>query len=552
MKILILHPIKLDGTSFYRAHGPFAHLQRMYPEIEVIDASSEEFVISWTSLVSVDLIFLQRPSTEHELTVIKIAKKALRPVWVDYDDDYFNIPSTNPRAELYGDPTRQSMVKECMELSDVITVSTPALKKSIDQVVPGKNIIVLENAFDPSLFANVRYVGPRNKIILWRGGDTHAQDLLTVKDQILRAIKTYPEYKWAFMGYCPLWITEDLDIPADQIMLYDFMDIMTYFDILMQLRPEILIVPLEQNAFNEGKSNISWIEGTLAGAAVLAPNMEKFRKGCALYNTPDEFEAMLQLLISDQTVRREYYTKSQKAIPNLQEVNIQRLQVAYLLQSLDRRLKPTEVHPKSFTDLEIFEYAMKRGHIQENPGYTEGHHKLAEWLQKTYNIENMVEFGCGPGAVIEKFLMLNVVAHGLDINPHMLDYFVERNPVFSEYVKLCDFTKDFKATDVFDLGVSIEVFEHISMPEEDWDAFITMLAKHFRWFYFTSTPYHTSEEFDTQWNHVNLRRYEKWKELFERNGWEWTGNPRQIVKWDMMLKSRLADVVTENVMEVVK
>lgn len=54
-------------------------------------------------------------------------------------------------------------------------------------------------------------------------------------------------------------------------------DIHIYIKNLCHLAPEIHIVPLEFNEFNNCKSNIAWIEATLAGAKVIASPANEFK-----------------------------------------------------------------------------------------------------------------------------------------------------------------------------------------------------------------------------------------------------------------------------------
>jgi hypothetical protein len=50
------------------------------------------------------------------------------------------------------------------------------------------------------------------------------------------------------------------------------MHIIDYFKFFNELNPNIFIYTLKDTQFNRAKSNISWIEATYAGAAVIAPS----------------------------------------------------------------------------------------------------------------------------------------------------------------------------------------------------------------------------------------------------------------------------------------
>lgn len=555
IKILVHCSIYFDGTSFYRGLGPFSHLRKKYPDIEIVDGNIENSVYDWAKVLQADILFMQRPSQAHELTIMKLAKSAKIPVWSDYDDDYINIPPTNPRYDLYMNETRQAIIRECLEVADCISVSTPSIKEAYGKVISKEKIKIVPNGYDNYLFSDQPYLGPRQKIICWRGGDTHEADLLSVKDQILNLIKYRPDYKWAFIGYTPRWITENLEISHDRILLYTFQDIMTYFETLAYLRPEIAIVPLENNQFNHGKSNISALEFTLAGALVVAPGMDKFRETKSfIYNGAQDFERLIDAVIaSDSHDKMKAYADSLEAVKKFSLDKINEIRygiVKELTASQLRRFYPSISRRKALTDREYYEYCLKSGLTQENAGYAKPHHSLADWLIKRLNPDTVVDFGCGSGAIVERLLQNNVKCWGLDKNEHFVEYFRIRNPVHEERLKHMDFSETNLETDKpFDLAISINAFETIDKSEDWWGEFIKLLSTKFKYFYFASNPFYSGALEDQRLNHVNIRRVEKWRELFENNGWRYLENPNQIVHYDQLFQSKASELTEMKINE---
>lgn len=546
MRILVHAPMPNDGTSFYRALGPFSHLQKKYPDIEVINGSGPGTEYSWSTLLNIDIVFLQRPSMPDSLEIIKVAKLNKKIVWIDYDDDYINIPVTNPRHDLYNNPARQAKIKACMTQADIITVSTPEIEKSIRENYNLEcSIYVVPNAFDPNIFYSTPGTHHHNKVILWRGGDTHVKDVEIYKDAIVTCFDKYPEYTWVFYGHNFPWMTEHalaMGQPG-RVKNYEFKDLMQYFNNLMEILPEIMIVPLEDNIFNRGKSNISWIEGTLAGATVMATALPEFGNsaGCVMFHDEKSFIDSFSALASSEKLRESQYLESIVNIPSLDEVNKMRLGISQMVMHRHKeKLSPKKIsHVEQWDDKRFFEYCLANGHIQENTAYMEGHHAVADWLIKKLNPETMVEIGCGPGAMLERFIVNNVQATGIELNDHMIEYFQSRNPNFADFIQKVNITQDGLDFDLTDLGISIEVFEHIDMPEEWWDEFIKKLGKKFKHFYFSSTPYNANPTFDKQWGHINVRQDIGWINLFERNGWKLIERPQQICQWDMLFKSEI-------------
>ncbi len=326
IKVLVLTAEKLTATDFYRTFGPYSRLE----DIDVTFSST----LNWTILYPFDIVVLSRPHTEQLYDIVKYVKTCKKRLIIDVDDSHFSVPETNPYHKRLTSPEAISYYIKGLKLADVITCATEGVKEEILSYIPEAKIVVIENAVDEKLFDLKPKTHIRNKIILWRGGGSHTADLNAYKDSILRLIKEYPEYKWVFMGSSPPFIN-DL-ITEDRVAIYLYQDIMQYFETLMELKPEIMIVPLEDNQFNKCKSAISLFEGALSGASVLATNLPEFNEhGAALFNTPIELELMFCDLATDKDIRHFYYECHLDNIPKLSDTNKLRVGVLNDLMQLN-------------------------------------------------------------------------------------------------------------------------------------------------------------------------------------------------------------------------
>ena len=257
-KLFFYSPNYNDACSYYRGIAPFSRLD--------VNLSIPSNSVSWSTVVGSDIAFLQRPCTEQHLGIAKIIKRQGIPLWLDYDDDLINVPLENP---AYGFFSRLiGTVKEIVALADIITVTTQTLKDLYSSINPTANIIVIPNAWDDYLWGTERSnIAEQEKTIFWRGSDSHIKDLMEVANDLVEVKKEYPEWKFVFMGMNPWFLQGRMEyghIPP--------VDIMEYYPILKdKWHPSITIVPLTDNVFNKGKSNISWIEGTYSKSLVLAP-----------------------------------------------------------------------------------------------------------------------------------------------------------------------------------------------------------------------------------------------------------------------------------------
>ncbi len=527
MKILVVIPMP-DGTALYRS---FPYYRLGY---EIVEHKQTEY-IGWPELYNVDVCFFQRPANQIDVVNIEYCKRMGKPVIIDYDDNGFDLDPDNPAYYFYSRDDKQECMRECLRLADVVTVTQRYLGECLIEQVPTANIEIVPNAIDDKMF----HVEPsnhiRNKIIAMRGGSSHTKDWDIYKDAILEIMDTYPEYALAVMGHHPEWLKK---IDPNRIRYFKFQDIPTYFDHLLQLKPEIALVPLEDTKFANCKSNIAWIEFTIAGAAVLAQSLHMFRQpGCITFDDAEDLKKMFKLA-TDPELRQGAYELSLQTIPKLSDVNEKRKDIIEKLIKTKKLLQPKTVKIPPATDEQFHKYSLSHGHTQDDPHYEKAHQDAADYLIKYLDVKTSVELGCGTGGTLVSFLRRGVMAYGIELNHYSVEYFKESHPMYVNQIFHADITKEpIENVGVGDLVLSIEVFEHIAMPEDWWTQFISDLSKKFKYFYFSSTPYADSEHFDGWWNHCNVRRTTDWISLFESNGWSFFKNPRLLTSWDCLFKS---------------
>lgn len=292
MKTLLINvPNPTDGTSLYRGYGPLGHLKKMLPDVNMMTSDA----YNWAVFSMADGLFMQRPYSSTHWQIASMAKSNNVPIWVDYDDDLFRLPRSNPAYKTYNpEPVQKDMAK-IIALADVVTVSTRQLK---DNLLPlNKNVIVIENALDETTFAQ-RPEKPalRNPMMFWRGSPTHDKDLMYFTEGMSEIARKYPKFSWCFMGH-PFWWTLE-QMPDNNLILCEAVDPIEYFEVLVKVAPAAMVVPLYDNQFNRSKSNIGWIEATYAGAVCIAPDWEEWRKpGCLLYRDQNEFRHLCDLVI---------------------------------------------------------------------------------------------------------------------------------------------------------------------------------------------------------------------------------------------------------------
>lgn len=323
MNVGLISPAPGDGSSFYRGFGPFARLSRKY-SIRLI--SGEYW--GWEHLVQCDVLFIQRPFLPAHRKVVELAKSLNVPVWIDYDDDLFNLPMSNPAFQTF-------MIEQChkdmtavIEMADLITVPTQGLLESghLDK----NKTTVIPNALDDYLW-NLKYA--RSSLagaISWRGTATHHEDMEPYITPLAEIANANPLWNVHFLG-TPHWSA--LNIYNARWHRFDD-NLMGYMQRLQKIAPAIHVVMLSDNKFNASKSPIAWLESTLAGAVVVAPDQPAWTAPGIVNYRPDKFaEAVNDLMNNEGQRQRQWMASRQYILDNLLLSNVNERRYA-LLQTL--------------------------------------------------------------------------------------------------------------------------------------------------------------------------------------------------------------------------
>lgn len=284
-KVFVVSPIAHDAVSQWRCLGPLSLME----DIEITVATQE---VNWTNFVTHDIVFMHRPFAPQHLQIMAQAVQYGKKLWIDYDDDLLNVMTDNPTFSNYGRQEIKDTVKNCLRLADVVTVTTEDLKKLYTPYA--HDIRLVPNALDP------RWITVKDKIIetykiAWRGSDSHVRDLMEHAEGILSAYeKTKHTHKWQFYGYRN-WLLADKMVTAE----FPPYTGKSYFDAIGDHSPDVLYVPLFDHIFNRSKSYIAALEGSAAGAMIVAPDFQEWRQvpGLLRYSSPEDFKLKLQQAI---------------------------------------------------------------------------------------------------------------------------------------------------------------------------------------------------------------------------------------------------------------
>lgn len=287
-RIFVFSPTHTDACALYRGIGVFTPLRHSG---YLIERAPDH--IDWSTISGGDLFYMQRPFNEHHVKRAKIAQRQM-PLWVDYDDALFHVPVDNPAWETYYKPSVKDSIAELLEMADIVTFATPKLAELFGEQANFRHEII-PNAYNNYLFPTELPTSPREKRVLWRGSNSHQGDLTAFAPQIAELTRKYSDWDFLFLGNMPWMLPQET-----RFSYHSGDDLFTYFPLIRdKLKAAIQIVPLIDNDFNRGKSNIAWQEATHAGSITLAPNWPEWQlPGVMLYDDQADFVSQLEILLS--------------------------------------------------------------------------------------------------------------------------------------------------------------------------------------------------------------------------------------------------------------
>ncbi len=311
------------ACSFYRSVGPFSKIKEV--SFEVLKEGN------WQTYSHLDIIYMERPVYDSFVEGAKMAKAFNLPLWIDFDDDLFEIPHYNPASEFFSGKDKKANIQTVAQIADVITVTTEKLRERFLQF--NKNVIVIPNALNDYNFPIEISNASSNKVVSWRGSGTHRGDLMEYREPMIESSNRNKDWLWAWFGDQHWMVSDDMD--QTRMRKFGVQEIIRYFSVFQNIAPGVHVVPLKDNFFNRCKSNISWLEATAAGAVALGPNFEEWtHPGITQFENSKDFVEKLDMLCREEKYRRKLWAASKDYIMEhllLSKVNDKRREIIQAL-----------------------------------------------------------------------------------------------------------------------------------------------------------------------------------------------------------------------------
>jgi glycosyltransferase involved in cell wall biosynthesis len=263
--VILAHPSDDTGCGQYRVIKPLTAM---------MDEGIGHGVISFRYLVPAELeriqpdsIIFQRPLAREFLDFMKHAKAYSNAFKVyEIDDLITNIPLKNYFRSQHPKDTVK-LLREGISQVDRLIVSTPGLAEAYSGLNPDTRVIELKLPLE--WWGNLKITRTEHKKprVGWAGGSSHQGDLELIADVVKDLAE---EVDWIFFGMCPKKLRHYVK------EFHNGVPIHMYPQKLASLDLDLAIAPLENNQFNDCKSNLRLLEYGACGFPVVCSNARAF------------------------------------------------------------------------------------------------------------------------------------------------------------------------------------------------------------------------------------------------------------------------------------
>ncbi|NWK77243.1 glycosyltransferase [Aquitalea sp. LB_tupeE] len=299
------------------------------------EAVDIERLVAWS-----DVFVLQRGAfSDRNDKFIKALFASGKPIVFELDDWLPAMPSSH-RQYLEFDPNGLWRTwKQHLHQISAVTVSTEAIAAHLRPL--HDNVQVLPNALLASRYDKLSLNendSSKPLTIGFAGTSTHVGDIKVINQALLNIQQKYGPHmvRFVFWGCVPLGFEGAQNVRVvSQGVTYPH-----YLEQLNKLGLDIAIAPLEDNLFNQGKSDLKWLEYSAAGAAAVLSDVVAYEEAKQLQlalvvsNDTKSWESALIQLIEDASLRTSLVARSREYLQQFATLETQCYRWIELLKPL--------------------------------------------------------------------------------------------------------------------------------------------------------------------------------------------------------------------------
>lgn len=269
----------------------------------------------------VKCVKVQRQASNDQKEFIKYLKTVQQDhgfkIVYEVDDVVFreDIPDYNKFKFAFDNDEIRNNCIEIINMCDEVTVTCDYMRKLYQERTGKKEITVIPN-FVPYHWMGHYYnkqqiwnnydKNKKKPRVLYTGSGAHydvdnknggIDDFSHVLDVVRNTID---KYQWVFVGAFPPALTPH--VQSGKIEFHPWQSLNKYPAFIANLGAQVMIAPLQDNSFNNSKSDIKFIEACVLGLPCLVQDMETYKGAPAdlKFKTGPELEQKLEALLKNK------------------------------------------------------------------------------------------------------------------------------------------------------------------------------------------------------------------------------------------------------------
>ncbi len=288
------------------------------------------------AILNADVVVFHRPEQQYQLEIAKKLKESGKKIVFDNDDTYkdhngfkFNDYMTEEKMKR-GLGELDKNINTFIELADLVTCTTEALKKEYEQVNP--NVVVLPNTVDPFYYPEPK----RNETDIVRIGITGSVGVTSDVEVLKPIIEHYqndPRVRLVLLSLPPegeneiykkLYMEEYAFWDKVNIEWHSFVKSDVYYEYLNDLKLDMVIIPRSDSLFNRCKSNLKFLESSMLETPVIGQSFPtkdspyevdpQDAEHLLLATDTESWISQIEKLITNKELRREMGRKAREYV----------------------------------------------------------------------------------------------------------------------------------------------------------------------------------------------------------------------------------------------
>jgi len=243
-----------SGSKYWRLIDPFKHLRKHGIKAIVSEQGINQTECNWA-----DINIIQSCTDKNGIAYLYQLQQENGKKMVIECDDYFEVNPDSPFAYEHKIYDAKFVITRSMQVADMITTTTNYLAEKLKKL--NKNVVVLPNYIDTARWDLNYLPNDTGKIrIGWAGSITHVDDVKLIVNPIRRICREFKNVQLVMVGD-PRVSALFEGLPVENMNGVPFE---AWPSKLYSLRLDIGLAPLRDTLFNRCKSNIKWIEYSIA------------------------------------------------------------------------------------------------------------------------------------------------------------------------------------------------------------------------------------------------------------------------------------------------